>query len=174
MPSDTKIPLIPASPPQPSGGDEWGTRVHSVGIDLDLDPAIPVDAMSRAILVHLRQSILSGVRPDGKGAQKALGAKAAALPGRQSPHRGYKTGVLADGLRRLRIKTSGSKASTRIVGPTTRNVYLAMEAKRGVYMITGAGKVATVAKEAALEVMREIVKGLSPKVDRGEEEAGDL
>jgi hypothetical protein len=151
-----------------------GTRVHSAGFELDLDPAIPVDRMSRAILLHLRESILEGKRPDGKGSQKALGAKAAAIPGRQSPFRGYRTGVLADGLRRLRIKTSGNKATTRILGPTTRNVYLAQEAKKGVRYITGAGAVGDVAKAAALEVMKEVLKGKSPKTDKGEEEAGDL
>lgn len=148
--------------------------MHSAGFELDLDPAIPVDAMSRAILLHLRESILQGKRPDGKGSQKKLGDKAAAIPGRQSPFRGYRTGVLADGLRRLRIKVTGSKATTRILGPQNRNVYLAQEAKKGVRYITGSGAVGEAAKAAALEVMKEVLKGKPVKTDPGEETAGDL
>lgn len=172
--SSKPTPLIPPSDPTNQGDDEWGTKVHSVGLSIDLDAAIPVDAMSRAILVHLRESILEGKRPDGKGPQKKLGAKAAAIPGRQSEFRGYRTGVLADGLKRSKIKSNGKKASTRIVGPSNRNVYLASEAKKGVFLITGAGKVAEVARAAALEVLKEALKGEPIKVDDGEEKAGDL
>lgn len=174
MSSDTKVPLIPPTDTPSPGGDEWGTKVHSVGLEIDLDPAIPVHAMRVAIITSIRDSILAGERPDGKGAQKALGAKAAAVPGRQSPYRGYRTGVLADGIRSSRIKTSGTKASTKVMGPQNRNVYLAQEKKKGINYITGAGKVAIAAKEAALQVMKEVLAGQAPKVDRGEEEAGDL
>ncbi|MCY0990638.1 hypothetical protein OV203_26075 [Nannocystis sp. ILAH1] len=168
---DEGVPLIPASEPE---GDEdgWGVASVSLGMNLDLDPAILVDRVSRALLTHHREAILAGVRPDGGGQQKALSGRALAAPGRQSDHRGYRTGFLADNLRRSKIQREGDQqASTRILPPPNRNVYLAQEAKRGVLLLTLSGRASEVAREAASEATADIVTGRRVRKDEGEKAA---
>ena len=101
-------------------GLEWGSRVVSAGFAIDLDAAILVDAMSAALLKHTRDALMSGQRPDGGGAQAPLGARALSDPDRESPHRGFNSGVLADELRRSPIVSNGQTASCRISPPSRR------------------------------------------------------
>ncbi len=116
----TTIEVLPAI--DEGGSAEWGVRVVSAGFTVDLDAGHLVDAMTRASLEHHRRAILEGRRPDGGGEQKPLGRKAASDPDRESPHRGYKTGEMADGLRRTPIVSSGGEASSRILPPVSRTV----------------------------------------------------
>lgn len=140
---------------------------------MDLDPAILVDRMTRAVLQHTREAILEGKRPDGGGPQKALSKQALAAD-RQSPHRGYRSGVLADGIKRSKIKRSGTKATSTIVPPPSRNAYLAQERKRGINLLTLAGASGEAAREAAREAVKEIAQGGEvPKSDK-ELEAEDV
>ena len=164
--------LIPPSSPQ---GDEdgWGTNTVSAGLSLDLDAAILVDRMTRALLSHHRESLLSGQRPDGKGPMKPLSQQALNAPGRQSEHRGYRTGVLADGLRRTKIEGDRTQANSRIVPPTNRNVYVANELQNGVSILTLAGKAGEVAREAAGEAVAEITTGRRLKKSKTELEADE-
>lgn len=166
--------IIPELPAVAIGPQEWGTSVVSIGFGLDLDPAILVDRMTRAVLQHTRDSILAGVRPDTGGPQKEISARAAAVPGRQSDHRGYRTGALADGIRRSKIARDGATASSRIVPPPNRNVYVAEEKKRGVNLLTLAGKSGAAAREGAREAMAEIVQGGKVPVNDREVEADDV
>lgn len=152
--------------------DEWGVRVGSVGFALDLDPAILVDRMTRAVLQHTRDSILEGVRPDGGGPQKELSKKALSVD-RQSPHRGYRTGHLADGIKRSKIKRKGHTASSRIVPPSNRNVYVAEERKRGINLLTLAGASGEAAREAARQAVAEIAEGGKVPVNDREVDAED-
>ena len=120
-----------------------------------LDAGLLVDALSTALLVFFRQGIMSGQKPDGTGGQPPLPEKVAAQKGRKSRFRGYKTGHLADHLRRGRITGSTTKAQSRILPPTNRNGYIAGEAKRGVsfFAVTGA------AAEVIAAVTDEFIEG---------------
>lgn len=153
-----KIVLIPPTEPEDDGSG-WGVQVASAGFIVDMDASKFADAMTRAHLIHTRESILTGKRPDGGGEQRKLGPKAATKPGRQSPYRGFATGVLADGLRRTKIKGTTQRAFSKITGPGNRNVYLAQEKGRGVDFITGQGAARKVMEEAAAEVLKAAAKG---------------
>lgn len=138
---------------------EWGTRTVSAGFAIDLDPAHLVDAMTRALLDHHRTALMEGKRPDGGGEQKPLSKQALANPDRESPHRGYHTGLLADGLYRTAIKSDGNTASSTINAPPERNAYLGKERKRGVVLLTAAGAAGEAAATAARETARVMASG---------------
>lgn len=144
-------------PPASEVAAEWGVRSVSAGLALDLDAAILVDAMTRAHLRHTRQAIIDGVRPDGGGPQRPLGKRATADPDRESPHRDFKTGELADGLRRTAIVSDGQTASSRVLPPTSRTAHVAKERARGVELLTAAGA----AGEAALAGARAAVAAMA-------------
>lgn len=146
----------------------------SLGLTIDMSADILVDAMTRACLVHTREAILAGVRPDGGGSQRKLGIKAASLPGRQSPFRGFNTGQLADHLRRTKIKGTTNKASSRIVGPSNRNVYLSQEAAKGVNFLTAEGTSGEVMREAAQAAVTAMVSGREVIRDTGDVESEDV
>lgn len=156
--------------PDDGGGpvESDGCRQVSTAWTVDLDPAVLVDAMTNAWLRHTREAILTGQRPDGGGPQKPLSARALADPDRESPHRGYKTGELADGLRRSAISSSGATATATCYPPISRNAYVGKEAKRGVNLITGAGAAGEAALRAAREVGAAMAEGRAPPADRRE------
>jgi hypothetical protein len=170
-PGDGKVVVVPPSAPAPA--DEWDFNIASLGLTIDLSAEIVVDAMSRAGLMHIRRSLIEGKRPDGGGAQKALGAKAAAGTGRQSPFRGYKTGHLADHIRRSRIKGDTSKASCRIVPPPDPNVYVAEELKRGVVLLSADGAAGEAMRAAARAVVAAACTGREVIHDDGDVDAND-
>lgn len=160
----------------PSAGaepDAWGVRTVSVGMAVDMDPAILVDAMTRAWLGHTRDALMTGQRPDGGGPQKALHGRALANPDRESPHRGYNTGELADGLHRTAITSDGRTASSRGLPPVTRTVYVATEAARGVVLVTGAGAAGEAAAAAARAAAPAMVSGHEVEHDDREVAAKD-
>ena len=146
----------------------------SAGLVVDLRADVLVDAMSRALLQHHRDAILAGQRPDGGGPQAKLGARAAAIAGRLTPHRGARSGHLADELRRTAITGTTASASTRIEPPGDRVVYVRSEAKLGRELITSRGAAAEVAERAAAAVVEEMLAGLGFESDRREREADDV
>lgn len=167
----TTVVVVPAA--AAAGDSEWGASVVSTGFAVDLDAGILVDAMSRALLAHTRTAILEGQRPDGGGPQAELSQRALAAEGRQSEHRGYKSGELADGLRRTAIESNGREASCKIYPPTSRTAYVAKERKRGIVLLTGAGAAGAAAAEAARAAVGAMMSGASVEHDRSETVAKD-
>lgn len=156
-----------------SGDFEWGTKVVSAGFAVDLDAGVLVDRMSQAHLAHTRAAILEGQRPDGGGAQAELSQRALAADGRQSDHRAYKSGELADGLRRTPIESNGREASCKILPPTSRTVYVARERKLGRELLTIRGAAGAAVEAAAREAAAEMMSGHEVSKSRGEVAAKD-
>lgn len=168
----TVIPVVDAV----SSGEvdlEWGVRVVSAGLAVDLDAAILVDRMSQAHLAHTRAAILEGQRPDGGGEQAPLSARALAAPDRQSDHRAYKSGELADGLRRTAIESNGREASCRVLPPVSRNAYVGRERKLGRELLTVRGAAGAAVEAAAREAAAEMMSGHEVSKSRGEVAAKD-
>lgn len=140
-------------------GLEWGTRTVSAGFAIDLDAGHLVNASTRAFLDHTRNAIMSGQRPDGGGEQKALSRQALANPDRESPHRAFNTGELADGLYRTPIKSTGPTATSTVLPPASRNAYVGKERKRGVLLLTGNGAAGEAAANAARETAKAMTNG---------------
>jgi hypothetical protein len=138
-----------------------GVQVVSVGFAIDIDPVALVDVMTRAAMAQIRGAILEGQRPDGRGAQKPLSRQALSDPDRESPHRGYNSGLLADSIRRTPIKSTATGATSTVLPPASRNAYVGAERKRGVNLITGAGAVGGAAAAAAQEALGVIADGKS-------------
>ncbi len=161
MPADGSGPptSVVVVPTMDSGDVEWGVRTVSAGFAVELDAAVIVDRMSEAWLKHTRAAILSGQRPDGGGPQDELSARALSAPDRQSDNRGYRSGELADGLRRTAIESDGRTASCRVAPPVSRNAYVARERKNGRELLTLRGAAGAVVEAAAREVVAEIVTG---------------
>lgn len=164
--------VVPAS--NAVDGVEWGGRTIAAGFSVDLDAATIVDRMSEALLRHLRESLLTGERPDGAGEQAPLSARAAAIPGRQSQFRGYRTGVLADELHRSAIKSDGRTASCTVAPPPSRNAYLAGERRRGRALLTLKGAAGEAVAAAARAAVAEMVSGDEVAKNRGEVAAKDV
>lgn len=169
-PGDPDAVVILPQRNDPPPGDN-GSRVVCSGLALALRADVLVDGMSRAVLAHTRDAILSGQRPDGGGPQAKLGARAQALPGRLTPHRGARTGHLADSIRRAEITGSTSSASTRIEPPADRVVYVRSEAKLGRELITARGAAGAAAERAASAIVADMADGLGFAEDRGAREA---
>lgn len=153
---------------------EFGTRTVTAGLALDMDAAVIVAGMAEGWLLHTRKAVTDGVRPDGGGDQKPLGARAANAPDRLSEHRNYRTGELADGLRATAIESKGQTASCRGLPPLSRQAHVVKERARGVDLITlrgAAGKAAVDGARAAVEAM---LTGREVIIDAGEKEAGDV
>lgn len=161
-------------PPRRDPADSNGVQISSEGLCVMLDPAAIVDAMTQAHLAHTRAAIESGVRPDGRGPQRPLGTKAAADPHRESQHRDYRTGELADGLRRTPIVTDGTTATSTILPPLSRQAHVAKEKKRGVILLTSDGAAGRVARTAAQAAVEAMVSGRKVIVEPGEKEAADV
>lgn len=152
-----------------------GAELRGDELTISLDAGAIVDAARRAALLELRACIAEGVDPDG-APQDPLGPRAAAEP-RVSPHRGFKSGHLADGLRSTAIRASGGRASARVLGPTDRNVVLAREAQRGHTYIATGSRVAPAIEAAVAEACDLVVAGRAVQPEQGEptaaEEAGE-
>lgn len=123
------------------------TFVAGADWDFSLDAGLLVDAISTSLLVLFRQSIMSGIKPDGSGAQPKLTAKVEGQKGRMGKVRGFKTGHFANNIRRAKISGSTTKAQTRILPPTNRNVFIAEEAKRDISYFSVKGTAAAVITE---------------------------
>lgn len=176
MPADgsgppTSVVVVPAL--DTAGDVEWGTRVVSAGFAVDLDAGAIVDRMSEAWLKHTRGAILAGQRPDGGGPQDELSARALSAPDRQSDNRGYRSGELADGLRRSVIESDGRTASCRVAPPVSRNAYVARERKNGRLLVTLKGAAGAAVEAAAREAVAEMMSGTEVSKSRGEVAAKD-
>lgn len=115
----------------PSGDIRLTTTFAAESAVINLDAGLIVEIVAGALLVFGRDSILSGKRMEDGKDQRPLGAQARA-ESRITQHRGAKSGLLADGLRRSRITGNTTRARCTILPPTTRNVFIALEAKRGI------------------------------------------
>lgn len=110
-----------------------------------LDAGLLVDALTTGLLQFYRQAVISGEKPDGSGAQPELKRQAANVRDRKPGKiRGYRTGWFADNIRRSKITGSTTKAQSRILPPTNRNVFVSMEAKRGISYFSTQGTAAEV------------------------------
>lgn len=123
------------------------TFVSGSDWDYDLDAGLLVDALTTALLVHYRAAVMAGEKPDGTGSQPPLKEQAAKARDRKAKVRGYRTGFMADNLRRSKITGSTTKAQSRILPPTSRNVYIAAEAKRGNSFFSVQGLAAEIIRE---------------------------
>ncbi len=171
---DGKVVIVPPMSPPALDEDEWSFSMASLGLTIDLSAEHVCDAMRRQAIVDTREALIEGRRPDGKGAQKPLGARASSIPGRQSQHRGYKTGHLADHLRATKITGDSSRAKCRIVPPANRNVYVAQELSRGVALLTAAGAIGEGMRKAAARAVEAMCSGREVQTEDGEVEAEDV
>lgn len=133
---------------------------------IDFDARALVDVGRRAILPVIREDIMEGRAPDGSP-QPPL-SKRAALQPRESDHRGFKTGELADGLVATAIKGTETSASCTIRGPTNRNVVLGKEAKRGRFYIAMGPRAEAAAMEAIDGAVDAMLEGRKVEMEQGE------
>lgn len=138
---------------------------------IDFDARALVDVGRRAILAELRDQIMEGIAPDGSP-QPPLSRRAALQP-RDSPHRGFKTGELADGLRATPIRGNADAASSRILPPTNRNVVLAKEAERGHTYLEMGPRTEAAAMRAVGEAIDAMLDGRKVEAEQGEPRAED-
>lgn len=167
--ADSGVVLIPQTNEQPAesvDGVKFGTSVVAAGFVVDLRADHIVALMSGVLLAHHHDAIRDGRRPEG-GAQRPLSEGRKNDPGRESQNRGYKTGRLAEGLRRTKITGSTASAKARILPPTDRNVFLAEEAKRGVHYLSAEGEAGEAAAAAAHGAVSDLASGRKVNVDRG-------
>lgn len=157
----------------PEDGD-GGVRIRTDGLTLDLDPVIIADHVGRAHLLHTRESIMTGQKPDGSGPVKPLKERALNEPNRESDFRGFKSGELADHIKRTPIKVKGDTATFREVPPPSRNAYVGTELKRGYRILTSEGKAGQVAFDAAEEAIAAIMTGRRVERSAAEIEAGKV
>jgi hypothetical protein len=145
--------------------DTKGTKKHSknglsttfaagANWDFSLDAGLLVDALTSSLLVLYRGAIIAGEKPDGSGSQPPIKEQASKVKDRKSGNRGHRTGFLADNIRRGKITGSTTKASSRILPPTSRNVFIAAEAKRGVSFFSVQGTAAQVIADVTDEFIR--------------------
>ena len=139
--------------------------------DYSFDAGLLVDALRTALLSLYRQGIIEGEKPDGSGAQPQLGARALAAKGRRGKTRGYKTGFLADNLRASKITGSTTKAQSRIVPPTNRNVYIASELKRGNTFFSVTGMAAIVIADVTDEFVKNGLTNQNRAADLSEKDS---
>ena len=165
--SDAGVVLVPErNDPDPDAADgvKIGTQIVSAGFALDIRADFLVDAIAQTLLVHHHKAISTGQKPEG-GPQRPLSEGRRNDADRAGPFRGYKSGHLADDLRRGKITGTTAKATTRVLPPTDRNAFLATEAARGVHYLTTDGAAGEVARAAAHGCWRGTAgpAGISPK-----------
>ena len=153
---------------------DWGTRVITAGLAIDLDAAILVEAMADAHLRHTRTAILAGERPDGGGPQDPLRARTLVFLDRQGTTESYTTGTLADEIYRTPIETTGSEASCRILPPRARIAYVGKERKLGRELLTVRGAAGEAVAKAAREVAVEMMTGNAIAKNGGETAAKEV
>lgn len=161
--------LVPEQGPRPLvefGGVAIGTSVVTAGFAIDLRADALVDAMSRALLVRHRDAIASGQKPEG-GPQRPLSEGRRNDADREKPVRGYKTGHLADNLRRSKITGTTAKATAKILPPSDRNVFVALELERGVHYFSVEGEAGEAAGQAARDIVDAMAAGDAVDVKRG-------
>jgi hypothetical protein len=158
----------PAGP----NGEQAGAMLQ---VDQDLvilfDSRALVDVVRRAVLAQTRDQIYEGRTPQG-GPQRPL-SHARQVEPRVSQVRGVKTGHFADELRASPIKGNAARAESTIMPPTDRNVFVAMELKRGVKYLGLGPEHAAAAEKAMAEAMRAMLEGRKVEAEQGEPVAKD-
>jgi len=146
----------------------------------NFDAGLLVEHLSASLIAYYSSTVRAGLKPDGMTAQPPLKSQARAQRAfdrgfRKSMFRGYRTGEFAANIRRTAITGSTVRASTRILAPTNRNVFIAQEAKHRIQYFGVLGKAAEVIKEATDQF---VAGGLANQnredVFRGELSASDL
>lgn len=153
----------PAGP----GGKGPGVRLTGEPLVIDLDARAIVDFARREILEAASENIAEGRRPDG-GPQRPLSNRAKADPRRVSEHRGYRTGHLADNLRASPIKGDSQRASSSVLPPTDRNVFVATEAERGVTYLAISGEISRRVDAAISAGVAAMLEGRAVEAEQGE------
>jgi hypothetical protein len=149
------------------GASDSPVKLEGDPLIVDIDARAIVDVARRVVLRETRENIAEGKRPDG-GPQRPLSKRHEADPNRVSPHRGYRTGVLADELRSSPIKGDTSRASARVLPPTSRNVFIAMEAKRGVEYLGMSPAIDAEVIKAVDQAIEDMLDGLKVVAEQGE------
>jgi hypothetical protein len=134
---------------------------------IDIDARAIVDVARRTILAETSENIREGRRPDG-GPQRPLSKRAAADPSRESPHRGFKSGHMADELRASPIKGTSAQAESTVLPPTDRNVFIATEAQRGVRYLGIGPAIAAAVDQAVAEAVGAMMEGRKVEAEQGE------
>ena len=153
----------PAGP----GGAPAGVQLEGPALAVELDARALVDVMRRAVLAATSDAIREGRRPDG-GPQRPLSKRAAADPTRESPNRGFKSGVLVDELRATPVKGDVGRAESSVLPPTTRNVFIAQEAARGVVYLAIGPATTAAATAAADEAVAAMLESRKVELEQGE------
>ena len=167
--ADAGVVLVPErADPEPDAVDgvKIGAQVVAAGFTLDVRADFLVDAIAQTLLVHHHKAITTSQKPEG-GPQRPLSEGRRNDSDRAGPFRGYKSGHLAEDLRRGKITGTTAKATTRVLPPTDRNAFLATEAKRGVHYLSTAGAAGEVAAAAATRAVEILAAGGRVIVDRG-------
>lgn len=115
-----------------SGGLTVSLVAKNVTVEIRADALL--DAARAELLALYRLWTIQSLRPDTGGPMPPLKKAAAAVEGRKGG-RGYRTGFLADSWRSPKMTGTTAAARARILPPTNRNVFVAEEAKRGVFYL---------------------------------------
>lgn len=156
-----------ATGPAGPGGQRAGVVLESEPLVIDLDARALVDVARRTILGETSENIREGRRPDG-GPQRPLSRRAAADPKRESPHRGFRTGHMADELRASPIRGDSARAESTVLPPTDRNVFVATEAQRGVKYLGIGPTIAAAVDQALAETVHAMVDGRQVEAEQGQ------
>ena len=134
---------------------------------INLDASAFVDVVTHALLVHFRETILSGTKPDGSGAQVPLSQAAREESGRLTKYRGAKSGHMADALYRTEITGSTVKAKARILPPRDRNPFVSKEAGKGIFYTRLGGEADEVIRLAVEARIKAALEGTARPAERG-------
>lgn len=156
-----------ATGPVGPDGQRAGVTLEGPALVIDLDARALVDIARREILAQTSENIREGRRPDG-GPQRPLSRRAAADPNRESPHRGFRTGLLADELRATPIRGDAGRAESTVAPPTTRNVFIAQEKERGVTYLAISPQIAAAVEQATADAVRAMLEGRAVTAEQGE------
>lgn len=156
-----------ATGPVGPDGQRAGVVLEGDPLVIDLDARALVDIARREILAQTSENIRQGRRPDG-GPQRPLSRRAAADPNRESPHRGFLSGRMADELRATPIRGDAGRATSTVQVPTDRNVFVATEAARGIRYLGISPQIATAVEAATAEAVRAMVEGRAVTAEQGE------
>lgn len=146
-----------------------GKNIKITGDVLALD--IQADELAAAVgdkqLAYYHQSITSGIDVRTGGTKPQVTARTAALPGRRSQYRGYRSGELADDMERRTVSGDNGKAKTTITHPeASRQVFLSREYRNNIQHIGIEGVARQKLEDNVLEFVAEGV-GPSVKIKRG-------
>lgn len=115
--------------------------------------AIVMDRVLRFIADKIKRGLLAG----RVGKQRPLLPASRDDPTRRSPHRGYATGVLVDGLTREKITGGAGRARTTIREPADRRGFFEREAERGNIYLAAGGDVEKLVVRVATEYIQDAV-----------------